>query len=513
MGSPSFPTQKMVEAAGGNAALLELLQQISQATAATQFATRTVPLGGSAQTKAATAPVPGQGQGTVSVLAGVYTVQIVNPGSSSAVSQIQKNLAVENGGTLASLQPTAPIFHQIRVSTSPAFNVNSNTQTFGGDKGSTQTLWTLTGLGSGTWYVQFRSSYDGINFNLWRNTNGGAALGRLVDQVTLESAGNAEWALFSMPGKLVVGVGAGIVADAEIFDLATQVYSSGMFAIATPAAASMNNAGIYGVTLCDVNVVVPSGPSGITGIPDYPVEVRMQYGSTSQLSAGNANVFAIAFDPTNENVTLYEQGGTNGAVWASFKLPGGARIAIGQGKNADGTSIWKPSALTWLTSSNMMSICSMTGATSSASVASGVNACALSGFTMNASYQNTSGGSYSGTANWLAIAWQPGVDVQTVNGFPFISIQLQGGHAVMFGAGVTAQNGLITFPTGYSYQQMLGICSPANTVSSGGRFWHSVAECDFGGFVGPEPTTWYQDGQWSTGDWGGSTNWLIALWK
>src|SRR6185437_6518051 len=174
MGSPTITRAKMIQAAGGNPALLDLLTQIAETTAQAQAATGTTPVAGSQETQSATAPVPPQARGYVSEVTGVYTVQIVNPGASSPLSQLQ---SAAQGYTAP--QPTKPIFHQVRASTSPAFNVNSNTQTFGGDTGSTQTLFTLNGLGAGTWYFQFRSSFDGVNFNTWKNANGGTALGGL----------------------------------------------------------------------------------------------------------------------------------------------------------------------------------------------------------------------------------------------------------------------------------------------------------------------------------------------
>ena len=59
-----------------------------------QVATGTVPTGGTAGQPNKNAPVPPQATGIVSMLNGVYVVQIVNPGASSALSQIQAAQAV-----------------------------------------------------------------------------------------------------------------------------------------------------------------------------------------------------------------------------------------------------------------------------------------------------------------------------------------------------------------------------------------------------------------------------------
>lgn len=505
---PIVSQQKIIAAAGQSRDLLDVLQQLAQATTQQQAVTSTTATAGATPGQPnPAARVPAQAKGAVSILGGSYVVQITNPGATTSISQLQAAQQSRNASALTSLQPVTPIYHQIRASTSPAFNVNSNTQTFGGTTGSTQTYWTLTGLGSGTWYVQFRSSYDGINFNTWRNANGGAALGGLINQVTTESAAFSEWAVFTLPGKLISGVGEGFVPDQGIMGLAEQLYSSGLFAIAGPNGFTPQGNSVYGLTLCDVDIVLPPGGSqGVVGIPDFPVEIRNQYGVVGGgLSAGSANVFAIAFDPTNENVTLFEEGGTGGAVWASFKLPGGASVAIGQGRNLDGQTIYVPPALTWIDPSRMMSICSLTQATDVGQIVTGYNLCQLSGLTMEAQYMNDSGGNWSTTANWLAIAWQQGTDVTTVGGFPFLQIALQGGHSLVIGAGHSASGTAIVLPAGYGVDQMLSIAIPGGSDNSGHHL-RGVAECAFFGLL---PFLQYTD---NTNSWSGAVNWMVAAW-
>ena len=208
MGSPTISNQKILAASRGNQDLYEVLKAVGVVSNQQQTVTGTTPTSApvAGQPNPA-ALVPPQATGSVSLLGSSYIVQIVNPGASNAISQLQAQQAAASATPLTPLQPVKAIYHQIRASTSPAFNVNSNTQTFGGNTGNAQVYWTLTGLGTGTWYFQFRSSYDGINFNTWKNANTGSALGGLIDEVTEENVGDANWALFALPGNMIAGIG------------------------------------------------------------------------------------------------------------------------------------------------------------------------------------------------------------------------------------------------------------------------------------------------------------------
>ncbi len=507
MGSSLISFQQLLAASNGNSSMLDLLQQMKAAIENTTSVTGTTPVAGQiAGQPNPAAPVPPQATGVVSILGGAYVVQITNPGAQNPLSALQSAQAAGNATSLTPLQPATTIFHQIRASTSPAFNVNSNTQTFGGNTGSTQTYWTLTGLGKGTWYVQFRSTYDGVNFNTWRNANGGTALGGLINQVTVENAGNAEWALFTLPGSLIMGVGEGYLSDGEIFDLAEQVYSSGMFAIAGPNGFPSQTQGLYGMANCDVDINTPNPIPPSSGIPDYPVELVCKfaiYGGT-RTAPSNATVFAIAFDPTNPNVTLYEDpAGT--AVWATMRLPGGAAIAIGQGKNNNGDTIWTP-PVSWLSSSRMMSICTLTDSPTSGNTLAGFNQNQISGTTMEASLLDYTNSISYCAANWLAIAWEQGTDVQTVGGFPFLQIQLQGGHSVVIGAGQTASGTAITLPTGYNEGNLLSICTPASVPLSTGYNAVGIEICALEALT---PILAYTD---NVHTWTGNVNWMLAAW-
>ena len=505
MGSPTISMQKTIAASQGNPDLREVLDSLSQVSKQTQTVTSTTPISGNtAGQQNSSAARPAQATGTVSLLNGSYIVQLVNPGGQSAISQLQSAQQSQNATAQTSLQPVTPIYHQIRVSTSSAFNVNSNTQTFGGNTGSTQTFWTITGLGSGTWYFQFRSSYDGINFNTWRNANSGSALGGLVNEVTEENTGNANWALFTAPGKTVMGIGQGFCSDGETLVLARQLYSSGMFAIAGPNGYTPKGNSTYGVTFCDVDLVVPTLP--VVGTPDLPVVIKMEYGQAHAAPnywPGTATVFALAVDPTSENVKFFTAGASS---WMEMRLPGGAHIAIGQGRNYDAETLPVPPELTWFDWSRSISISTFTDAIDTGNTPWGFKTNQIVSGVLSAEYADATY-TWSTTANWLVIAFQQGADVDMSTGWPFLKIALQGGHEVIIGAGVSPVGNTITLPVGFAQENMLGICTPAGFVPSGNHF-QGIQQC---GFVGLSPILTYLDDSGHT--WSGPCNWLVACWR
>jgi hypothetical protein len=510
--------QKILAASQGDqTALREVLDAVNVSVNTQQEVTGTTPVAApvAGQPNPA-APVPPQATGSVSQLGTSYVVQLVNPGATNPISQLQSAQQDSTATFLTPLQPVKTIFHQIRASTSPAFNVNSNTQMFGGNTGNAQVYWTLAGLGSGTWYFQFRSTYDGINFNTWKNVNSGTGIGGLINQVTEENVGDANWALFSLPGGMVAGVGEGLCEDGSIFELATPLYSSGLFAIAGPNGAPVLTSDTCGVTECNLALQEETGGAGVAGTPDFPVQVEMEYGISGALPAfmsGIATVFGIAVDPTNENVTFFPQGGTTPTTksnWAVVQLPGGAKIAIGQGLNNHGDTIWTPPSLSWLSGTRMLSISSFTGATDISYVPDGYYANAInSSFVLSAQYHDTNGDIWATKANWLVIAWQPGATTLSAGGNTFLVLNLQGGHAVIIGAGTAASGTLVTLPTGYFADKMLGIVVPnGGIVNPSNHNLSGIAECSFDGTY---LQLFYADNTGHT--WTGNVSWMLSAWK
>src|ERR1700744_2897715 len=507
-GGPTISQQKILAAANGDqSALLEVLTQMAQVSAQQQSTTGTTPATGSAPVVSSTAKTPPQATGSVSALAGTYTLQIVTPASQSPISQLQ---AVAAAQTQAAQPLTTTIFHQIRVSTSPAFNVNSNTQTFGGTTGSPQTLWTFTNLGSGTWYFQFRSSYDGVNFNTWKNANSGTGIGGLISEVTVIPVPNANWALFPFPGE-IMGVFEAFLEDQGQLNIPAgfNLFSSGLLGVAGPDGFSQTGQEAFGIIASDLDVQVPtSGDVGVIGVPDFPVLVAMKYGQrhNSNVWSGTVTAFGVAFNPVGTNVTLYEEGGTNGAVWAVFTLPGGCPIALGQGRNSDGAPIWLPPSLPWISASRMISLPAVTAAADTGNGPHGIFQNQISGGIVEAKY-NDGSTTWSTEANWFAIAWAPGANVFSFGGTQFIEIALQGGHKVAFGGGQVASGTAITLPAGYSEAQMLSGCTPAS-FNDAGHVMAGFGQCSF---VGLTPFLQYLDP--SNDAWDGNVNYMIFVWQ
>ena len=506
MGSSTISLGKIISASAGNQDLREVLEQVHASSTEQMAVTSTTPVPTIATgLRNPSAPVPAQATGSVSLLGTSYVVQLTNPAGTNAISALQASQAAGKATALTSLQPVTAIYHQIRASTSPAFNVNSNTQTFGGNTGSTQTYWTITGLGSGTWFFQFRSSYDGVNFNTWRNANGGSAVGGLVNEVTEENTGNANWALFTAPGKTVMGIGEGFCADGETLTLAQQLYSSGMFAIAGPNGYTPQGNSSYGVTLCDVDLQTPALP--VVGTPDLPVVIKMEYGqahAAPNFWPGNATVFALAVDPTSENVRFFSLGTSS---WMEMRLPGGAHIAIGQGKNYDGETLSVPAELTWFNWARTMSIASFTDAVDTGLTPHGYFVNRINAGVLAAQYKDGST-AWSTSANWLVVAWEIGAPVLTAAGVPWIEFNLQGGHGVAIGAGQQASIGdTVTLPAGYIAANLLGICTPGGFVEAG-RHFQGIQECAFFGLT---PYLNYLDDSGNL--WSGVCNWMAASWR
>ena len=499
----------MAASQGDSAAMLEVLQQVSQVSTQQQEVTGTTPTGGTAGQPNRNAPVPPQATGTVSLLNGVYVVKIVNPGATSPLSQIQAAQQGTNATAQSTVQAVKAIYHQIRVSTSPAFNVNSNTQTFGGDTGNAQTYWTITGLGSGTWCVQFRSSYDGINFNTWKNSSRGNAVS--LELVTLESESNAVWAVLDLPGGETIAVCEGFGEDGAGFGLPNGVYSSAMFSIVSPNGFNVLPPQISTVIESDVTLQTPlgGGSTGLSGIADYPAGINIKYGNRSNPQSSysaNGNLFAIAFNPSGKNVTVYDSS-DGSSSWAVFTLPGGAKLAVGSGYGPDGSMIYIPTQTPWITAANLLSIVSIQGGDGTGRGAGGFKA-KLSGLTIEASYRNyDSADTWSGQGNWLAVSWTPGLVTESVTGGEFLILNLAGGNKIAFGAGSLFSGSSFSLPAGFTSEQMVSIPTPAGFSNNNDNCLHAISNCSISGTT---VNLNYVDG--AGNDWSGDVNWFAFCW-
>lgn len=500
MGNVLSPNrQQILAAAAGNPALLELLESVLNTVGVQQQVTNTTGKN-----------VPPQAKADVSFLNSNYVVQITNPGASSPLSQLQAAQQTQQANQASTVQPVTPILHQIRCATSPRFGVNDNVQTFGGDTGSTQTYWTLSGLGTGNFYFQIRSSYNGTDWNQWKNANGGQSVTSSPSEVTVEQQTNSTWAVFTLPGGQLIAIGDGFVADQGTFTLPENLFSSAMLAIAGPNGILGSVGAASDISDSNIKVVVPSDTSGTVGIPNYPTIVNLKYGgrTTGPPQAkwgGLANLFVIAYDPAGKNITRYV-GGTG--EWIVITMPGGVQLAFGQGYDADGATIYIPTELaSWVGGANMRSICSIEGSPSSHG-AVGVSQNALAGTTINAKWHDDAGNTWTGNATWMAVAWQSGAETFTDATGEWVIFTLANGKKIAWGAGVVAAGSPFTLPAGFSTGKMMAFPTPASSDDSGAsNVMAGVQQCDV---IGNIPTLNYVDGQAHT--WSGNVNWWAFAW-
>lgn len=327
--------QKITAAAAGDkVALREILESLTSNTVNQQQATST----------GAGVNVPQQAKATVSFLAGNYVVEIQNPGTVTPTSALQAAQAGAAQNSQTNLGPIVSIFHQIRAATSPNFSISSGVTTFGGTTGSTQTFWTISNLAAGQYYFQIRSSFDGVNWNLWRNANGGQLINSRPEGVTVEAATNTAWALFALPGQQLVAFGAGLVPDQGTFGVPSDLFTSAMAAIPGPNGFQHQSSNLaHGIIEESVKLVTPTDTSGLIGVPDFPPLVTMQYkDGVGNVWSGNCNLFTFACDPLGKNVKILS---TPQGTWYVFTLPGGAKLAIASGTLNDGDTLDVPAGL------------------------------------------------------------------------------------------------------------------------------------------------------------------------
>lgn len=127
---------------------------------------------------------------------------------------------------------------------------------------------------------------------------------------------------------------------------------------------------------------------------------------------------------------------------------------------------------------------------------------------MSAEYLNDGGGLTGPgvqNGNWIALAWEAGADVQTIGGFPFLKINLNGGHAIYVGMGQSTSGIPIVLPSGCTAADSLSICIPGGSDNSGGHM-RGIQQC---GFSALTPLLAYTDNLVS---WSGLINWAFACW-
>lgn len=488
-----IPIQKIQDASAGNEELREILKALATTSNLSQQVTST-----------SGKNVPQQVKATVSFLKGNYIVEIQNPGAIPATSAVQQAQQTSGQTQADSNASITPIYHQIRCATSPQFNISSAVTTFGGTSGSTQTYWTLTNLPSGRFYFQVRSSFDGINWNLWRNANGGQTITNIPQGVTVEAVTNGAFGLFTLPGQQLVAFGLALASDGGTFGVPAELYTSGMQAIAGPNGFQIQQSNLaHGILKEQISIVTGDAPQ--TGPADFPTLVSMVYeDGIPNTWPGTCNIFAFCYDPLGANVT---EETTADGVWVDFVLPGGTHLSIGTGVTNDGATVAMPTTMPWVLPATMLSIVSPNSGIDATRQARGITKAAIStGGAMGCQFEDTTGHAWSSTGNWFAIGFTTGVTVATVTGGKWIVITTPSGNKIALGAGKVTSGTAFSLPAGFTSDQMFAIPTPATTVASAHPM-AGVYKCEI---TGTTPMLQYTD---TVGNfWGGDVNWLAFAW-
>jgi hypothetical protein len=479
----SLPIQKIIDASGGNNSLREVLQQIAAAQQATQQVTNT-----------ASKNTPPQASGQVSYLNPNYVVQITLPGAIAPTSVLQAAQIAQNQTPTANV---TAIYHQIQAANSPSFSESSNVTLFGGTTGSTQTYWTIANLAAGQWYFRFRSSYDGINWNQWKNANGGRALNGTAESVTVEQVTNCVAAVFQLPGSETVAFVSGLVSDQGSFSLPEYLFTGSMASTVAPNGFKNTGHPAHGF-VCSLGYAGTLPPSAVSA---YPPLITMEYSDNSGNTwPGSANIFAFAWNPLGTNQSVFQ---TPYGNWAIFTLSGGAQIAIGSGVIPNGGTIAFPSGFS---SAAWIPVVSPNTGFSAGNDAHGVT-CTLAGATVTSQFADGSGDTWPCTANWFAVAFSQGLTVETVSGNLFLVISTPGGSKVAIGSGTTSSGSLFALPAGFTFANSLVFAAPSTFVMTGNQM-SGIAIC--GADDGYCQLT-YNDGSGDT--WGGTIGWFCFAWQ
>lgn len=503
--------QKITAAAAGDkVALREILESLTSNTVNQQQATST----------GAGVNVPQQAKATVSFLAGNYVVEIQNPGTVTPTSALQAAQAGAAQNSQTNLGPIVSIFHQIRAATSPNFSISSGVTTFGGTTGSTQTFWTISNLAAGQYYFQIRSSFDGVNWNLWRNANGGQLINSRPEGVTVEAATNTAWALFALPGQQLVAFGAGLVPDQGTFGVPSDLFTSAMAAIPGPNGFQHQSSNLaHGIIEESVKLVTPTDTSGLIGVPDFPPLVTMQYkDGVGNVWSGNCNLFTFACDPLGKNVKILS---TPQGTWYVFTLPGGAKLAIASGTLNDGDTLDVPAGLGFaVAAANSIAQVTPLSGYSAGTQAHGINISNFdAGLVAHINFRDGGATIWSSTGNFFVIAWSPGFPVSIVSGGKFLVFDTPSGTRVGIGGGRvgTVATGSLQFalPAGFGFDgsKTLTFAAP-NDFNDTGHPMAGVFACSATAVPGSLDVTCqleYTDTE--SNFWDGDINWLCFCWE
>ena len=142
----------------------------------------------------------------------------------------------------------------------------------------------------------------------------------------------------------------------------------------------------------------------------------------------------------------------------------------------------------------------------------GIWECALSGLDVQMEYGDNDSGTgniWTGSANWLAVAWTPGLATEAVAGGEFLVIKLTAGNRIAFGAGTLAAGAALGIPAGFTAANLLTIATPASFQSSGAHIACGVYACAIEDGVYSHLLYTDQDENL----WYGNVNWFAFCWE
>lgn len=444
---------------------------------------------------------PAQCTGTVSALGSIYIVQLAPAGTKAPASVLQQTQAGGNQTAATNIAPITPLLQQIQAAQTPRFDAGSGVTLFGGDTGMALNYWEIDSLPAGSWYFRFRSSFDGVTWNQWKNANGGQSLNGRPESVTVEGVTNGVAAVFMLPGKEVVAFIAGLVPNGGTYTLPDNLYTSAMSAIASPNGFADTGHPAHGFADNgnEINIVQPSPLPVLDGPADFPVAVPMIYQDGEGNNwGGSSNFFAFVFDPLGSNVTQYEV--LNGS-WAVFTLPGGGQLAVGSGWQPYGGAFALPPGFD---DSHMFAIASPQGGWNHDNEAHGVFEASVTGATVQCSFQDGEGHNWQVNGQWFAIAYSASLPLTD----GFLVLNTPGGSKIAIGGGTAASGTSVTLPTGFTWANALNFTSPAS-YNDTGHPMHGVANCALNS-AGQLQLS-YLDGEGNT--WDGNVNWMVFCWQ
>jgi hypothetical protein len=482
------------QAAGGNQALQDILNKLTNAANAQ-----------ATQTNTSSKNPPNPSTATIVFQNPLYILTFVDPGGASAASLAQAAQQAASS-PLGSNATNSVIYHQVQAATSPLFDNPSNLVSFGGDSGSLNTQFVMSGLSTAkSWYFRFRTSFDGNAWNTWTLVSKTATAVN-PNAVTLEPINGGQFAAVTLPGGQIVGFGVGQVANGQNIQTAAGVLLNNSIGICGPATYDETGQACVGLLADSISAL---GTITIN-YADY----------SSNWWGGNANYLTFGWGVGSDigAQNIQPQTLADGGEWVVITLPGGSQIAFGSGNCAFGASFDFPAGFIV---ANSMAVATplKVGNGAGSSTAHGIKQCNVVNGAVQVVFEDGTGHTWDSSGNWFCVAWSPALagNVQAVAGGQYILVPTSSG-TIGIGVGVTASGGILPLPATpqnasytYTFPKCLAFSTPCAFVDTG-LSMHGVSVCavDVGNqdSVGTVTMLYGQGSQ----VWTGSASWLTICW-